>query len=153
MDISIVNWVLDGRGIAIPERNSMKWAEWMLNPGNRCVARTELAGCTVSTIFLGIDCNFGNEMPVLFETMVFQNEFSSMEDAEKLQPIEFVGGGSDWVASSLWGCLRRYSLKGDAIRGHQEAVAGLEKQFGQMQEKVSGLIYGIINAEEWVKDQ
>jgi hypothetical protein len=152
-DFALTHWILDARGIAVPERDPKKWAEWMYAENNRLVARTETCHCTVSTVFLGIDHNFMGKLPVLFETMVFQGEMSQHEGDERPVPVDFEGGNSDWVASALWGSNRRYSLKADAVLGHQEVVADIEKQFGQVQDKVSGLLYGIINAEEWVKDQ
>lgn len=145
------NWVLNERGIAVQEPNTMKWAKWMSNFERRVVARTELHHVTVSTVFLGIDYNhFGDGEPILFETMVFQGEGDAMNCG---QPIAFDSGNENSLESVLWGDCRRYSFMCDALEGHKEAVLSIEKQFGQVQDKVSGLIYGIMNSEEWVKDQ
>uniref|UniRef100_A0AAU6W0R9 Uncharacterized protein n=1 Tax=Pseudomonas phage Nican01 TaxID=3138540 RepID=A0AAU6W0R9_9CAUD len=128
----------------------MKWAQWMQMSPARFVARSELHHVTVSTIFLGIDYNhFEIGDPILFETMVFQGERESMDCAT---PVYFAGA-EDSLASALWGDCRRYSFLCDALEGHKEAVASIEKQFGETRDKVSGLIYGIMNSEEWVKDE
>lgn len=61
------------------------------------VARTEISpGITVSTVFLGMNHNFGHGPPLIFETMIF-------------------GGSEDgWQA--------RYSTWDEAVEGHAEAV-------------------------------
>lgn len=143
------HWVLNERGIAVIEPSLNRWAEWMQKSPGRFVARSELHHVTVSTIFLGIDYGFNDDLPILFETMVFQGERESMDCAT---PINF-SGAENSLASALWGDCRRYSFMCDALEGHKEAVASIEKQFGETQDKVSGLIYGIMNAEEWVKDE
>ncbi|UIS24690.1 hypothetical protein S21ZY_128 [Pseudomonas phage ZY21] len=143
------HWVLNDRGIAVVEPDMVKWGEWMMKSPARFVARSELHHVTVSTIFLGIDYGYDSELPVLFETMVFQGERDAMNCA---QPVHFAGA-EDSLASALWGDCRRYSFLCDALEGHKQAVLSIEQQFGQVQDKVSGLIYGIMNSEEWVKDQ
>lgn len=140
------NWVLNDRGIAVPEPDLIKWAKWISVFENKSIASTEIHHCTVSTIFLGVDYNFSGEGdPLLFETMVFQGEKDSTEYGNT---VAFEGS-----EELFWGDMRRYSLKQDAIDGHHEAVASIEKQFGMVQDRVSGLLYGILNAEEWVKDK
>ena len=49
----------------------MEWAEWF-ETADRTISRTEQDGVVVSTVFLGIDHNFGSRgAPVLWESMVF----------------------------------------------------------------------------------
>lgn len=149
MDHFAGQWILNEFGVAVKEPDLIKWAAWMHNSDSRIIARTEIHHCTVSTVFLGIDYNFSSSgLPLLFETMVFQGEKESMDCAS---PVWFEGA-EDHIGSLIWGDLRRYSFKGDAVQGHHEAVRSIEQQFGETQEKVSGLIYGIMNSEEWVKD-
>lgn len=38
---------------------------------DRIIARSEIGGARVSTVFLGIDHQFGMGEPLLFETMIF----------------------------------------------------------------------------------
>jgi hypothetical protein len=59
----------------IPETDGGAVLNWAmgLEHGNRRVARTEVADGYVSTVFMGINHNFGMGAPQLFETMVFRN--------------------------------------------------------------------------------
>lgn len=69
--------------------NIIEWAK-SFESMNRTVAKTSKNDITVSTIFLGIDHAFGNNEPLLFETMIFGGEhdeyqwrYSTWEEAEK----------------------------------------------------------------------
>jgi hypothetical protein len=63
------HWVLAGRTPVI-EPDVLKWARWF-ETADRRVAFTEVPGGVVSTVFLGLDHNFGDGPPLLFETMSF----------------------------------------------------------------------------------
>lgn len=72
----------------IEERDALKWADWF-GVANRRVAETRLKDCRVSTIFLGLNHNYGAGRPLLFETMVFggeldgeMNRYSTWDEAE-----------------------------------------------------------------------
>lgn len=67
----------------------------------RRVARYEVEGCTVSTVFLGLDHGWGEGPPILFETMVF-------------------GGALDRE-------MERYSTWDEAIEGHDRMVRRVEE--------------------------
>lgn len=56
----------------VAEPDLMRWAEWMEN-ADRHVKLTEQGDVRVSTVFLGLDHNFGDLFgrPILFETMAF----------------------------------------------------------------------------------
>ena len=72
---------------------------------NKPVARDEINGVTVSTVFLGIDHGLpGSRSPILFETMVFD-----LDDIE-----------CDDIESELY--MERYSTWAEAIVGHHRAV-------------------------------
>ena len=74
------------------------WGEWFeRDPAVRRVALTELDGVEVSTVFLGINHNWGEGVPILWETMIF-------------------GGAED---QSQW----RYTSHAEALAGHAAAVA------------------------------
>ena len=82
-----MNYILRGK-TPILEENILVWAQWF-ETANRTVVRTEMGTEVVSTIFLGIDHSFGNEIPILFETMVFggdydgdEKRYSTWEEAE-----------------------------------------------------------------------
>lgn len=48
-------------------------------PGGRLVARTELSnGTVISTVFLVFDHGFGGPTPLIFETMVFDQDWEDL---------------------------------------------------------------------------
>lgn len=79
-------YILDGK--TPKPATLMEWAEWM-ETADRHVAVAEIGGVTVSTVFLGLDHQFGDGPPLLFETMIFdgiedryQGRCSTWEEAE-----------------------------------------------------------------------
>ena len=73
----------------------MRWGRW-LEKAERHVAQTQIGDVWVSTVFLGLDHNFGFEgPPVLFETMAFLDgesadnlpfsRYCTWEEAEAVQ--------------------------------------------------------------------
>lgn len=50
------------------------WGDWFQNNDNRIVAKTEVGDIVVSTVCLGLDHNWGDGPPRLFETMIFGGE-------------------------------------------------------------------------------
>lgn len=101
--------LVDGKPVMEP--GLMKWANW-LEVADRVIAKESIVdGSTgnvvkVSTVFLGIDHNFGGGKPVLCETMVF-------------------GGPND-------GYQARWHTIEDAKLGHQGAVAMEKGRIGQV---------------------
>ena len=83
-------YILKGKR-PVKEPDLLRWAAWMEVPDNRRVAFSEQHGVTVSTVFLGVDHQFGKGPPVLFETMAFfeaksweiQERCSTWEQAEE----------------------------------------------------------------------
>ena len=64
-------YILKGK-LAVPVKNSLEWAIWF-ETADRHVAHTQIGGCWISTIFLGLDHSFRqSELPWLFETMIFR---------------------------------------------------------------------------------
>lgn len=60
-----------------------RWAKWMHDEKNRIVEQTKVGPFLVSTVFLGIDHNFGQfPSPVLWETMVFLNEPTGVAEVD-----------------------------------------------------------------------
>ena len=81
-------YILNDQHEPVPTDDARVWGEWM-EKGNRQVARTEIDGVSVSTVFLGLDHQWGEGRPILFETMIFggkHNEYqrrcSTWHDAE-----------------------------------------------------------------------
>lgn len=68
----------------------IEWSKYMQDFTNKRVAETKKGGITVSTVFLGLDHNWGSGPPLLFETMIFggqydqeQWRYSTWEEAEE----------------------------------------------------------------------
>ncbi len=81
-------YILEGKK-AVP-CDLMTWANSYEKPELRRVADTHIGESRVSTVFLGLDHNFGNGAPLLFETMVFggpldqeMERYTFWEEAEK----------------------------------------------------------------------
>ena len=92
-------YVLLQSGEAVPEPDLTAWALWM--NGNDHIIRQDAVGdVLISTVFLGLDCNFtAHGPPLLFETMI-------------------VGGMHDNV---MW----RYATQADALKKHMWIVKSL----------------------------
>jgi len=83
-------YILRGK-VAVPAE-LLEWAKWFETADMRVAKTTLKDGTWVSTVFLGIDHNFGGGQPLLFETMVFSEKgmgeldldrYSTWEEAEK----------------------------------------------------------------------
>jgi len=74
-----------------PVKDLLEWARWFEISNNRKVARTQISDdVIVSTVFLGLDHQYGDGPPLLFETMIFggpldeqMNRYSTWDEAEK----------------------------------------------------------------------
>lgn len=78
-------YVLIGK-LAVPSDDPKAWAR-MFEGTARIVAKTRIGGCEISTVFLGLDHNFGSGgLPILFETMVFRG--GSGEECERCETWE-----------------------------------------------------------------
>lgn len=67
----------------------MTWAKWF-ESADRHVAKDEIGDVWISTVFLGIDHQWGDGPPLIFETMIFggkhdqyQTRASTWDEAEK----------------------------------------------------------------------
>lgn len=95
------NYILDGHE-AVVVSDILEWAQWF-ESADRIVDKTDVTeDCRVSTVFLGIDHQFGDGPPLLFETMIF-------------------GGPLD---EEQW----RYSTWDEAVVGHSKAVESAKAQ-------------------------
>lgn len=63
------NYILEN-GQAVPCTDVHKWAAWY-ETAERHVGDDEIDGYRVSTVFLGLDHNWGGGAPLLYETMIF----------------------------------------------------------------------------------
>lgn len=73
-------YILDGhKAIKV---DVLTWAKWLEgNDEDRCVASDLIGDSRISTVFLGLNHNFGQSgKPILFETMVFGGPLSDEMD-------------------------------------------------------------------------
>lgn len=87
-------YVLEGKEV-VPCEDLLKWARWM-EEDVRTVEYNTIGGSRVSTVFLGLDHQFGKGLPLLFETLVFDGK--------------------------LDGEMDRYSTWDEAVAGHKAMV-------------------------------
>lgn len=82
--------------------DAMAWADWYF-AADRHVAKEKIGDVTVSTVFIGIDHQFGDGPPLLFETLIFggehdgwQDRCSTWDEAEKMhrEAVSLVKGAS-----------------------------------------------------------
>lgn len=97
------HWTLDGH-TAVRGATLQDWGRMFDNAEARTVGKTEVNGWFVSTVFLGIDHNFGGGPPLLFETMIFSHHEPRNDHDE--------------------GCWR-YTTWEEAEQGHAAVVAWL----------------------------
>jgi hypothetical protein len=84
-------YILDGH-TPVEATSLLEWAEWTeKNREARRVAIDMIDNVKVSTVFLGLDHNWGDGPPILFETMIFggpsdgfQDRCSTWEEAEAM---------------------------------------------------------------------
>lgn len=82
-------YILDDENRVVEVAHMLTWAMW-LEDAYRHVGMTQITSeITVSTVFVGIDMQFGEGPPIVFETMIFggplndyQWRYSSWDDAE-----------------------------------------------------------------------
>lgn len=90
-------YILNGEGKPMLEPDLMTWAQWY-QTAERHVADTNVENVRISTVFLGLDHNYGwPGPPVLYETMIFDAE------GEEFDTI-------------------RYCTKEEALVGHERQV-------------------------------
>ena len=91
----MLKYMLKGKE-PVPVEDVIEWGRWF-EDADRSVASTVLEnGVRVSTVFLGLDHNFGSGEPVLFETMIFGGKHDKYQE--------------------------RYATWGEAEAGHKQAV-------------------------------
>lgn len=91
-----IKYILDEHGEPKLEPDILRWARWF-ETADRRVAVDTIGQYKVSTVFLGLDHNFSEGPPLLWETMIF-------------------GRGK----LNLY--MRRYETKDEAVVGHSETI-------------------------------
>jgi hypothetical protein len=69
-------YILQGK-LAVPCDDLMTWGRWM-ETHDRRVGFDTVGPYEISTVFLGLDHQFGVGLPILFETMIFAGNFSDL---------------------------------------------------------------------------
>jgi len=91
-------FILDAEGNPVEEPDTARWGKWFQTHGDeRIIEQTQIGSSTVSTVFLGLNHNFGPGLPILWETLV-------------------LGGALD-------GEMARYSSRQAALAGHKVMCA------------------------------
>lgn len=108
------HWILDENGEP-KEATLDEWSAWF-ETDKRQIARYERDGSFVSTIFLGLDHNFGDGPPLLWETMMFHQ--------------------------GEWGPERRAASKEDALQNHANMCKLLDKKLDKAFDKAVKFIEG-----------
>lgn len=129
--MKIGHYILNPDGTTT-EVDLLTWAAWFENFENRRVAYYEREGYWVSTVFLGIDHNWGKGPPLLFETMVF----SDVREQRK-----WPGSERTFLAiEELGDLMNRYSTKDDALIGHQRFVKELNRRLDAARDLAADVI-------------
>lgn len=118
------HFILAGRE-TFPVSDYMQWAVQFEDSAKRRVAQDEVNGARVSTVFLGLNHQFGDGPPLLFETMIFggwhdqyQDRYATWDEAEighaqALRMVRMWNGVPvkvqrvlrkpvDWICSQRW---------------------------------------------------
>jgi hypothetical protein len=105
-------WILNEKGEPVPCPDVKVWGPWYEatcgpdSDGVRRVARDEIDGTVVSTVFTALDANWGDGPPVLWETAAWG-------------PLGSIG---KW-----W---RRHTSRADAEEWHRQVVAQVKGNRG-----------------------
>lgn len=88
----------------------LEWGKYMNIEGARIVQQDTVNGYLVSTVFLGLDHSFDFGVPVLFETMIFDEVYindkgESVEERRELHDYQ-----------------ERYHTYEEAVEGHKKAL-------------------------------
>jgi len=124
-------------GVSDPEA----WAAWMIDLSNRIVAKDVVGEVSISTVFLGIDHNFGSTWKgylknpkvgipalVLWETMTFggyteyRTSYASENDKKSTANMKL--GCVEMINRSVTGCLLTTAVDADVLAGFMPFASG-----------------------------
>ena len=72
-----MKYILDGK--VVKPASLMEWAQWY-ETADRHVAKDQIGDVKISTVFLGMDHQFSEGEPLIFETMIFGGEHDQYQD-------------------------------------------------------------------------
>jgi len=116
--MSMGHYILDENRQPV-EVDMMTWAQWF-SQNDRLVAEDFTGFYRLSSVFLGIDHQWGKGPPMLFETMVFLRESEIKKIFGRYRPVNeeaFELGDTQW----------RYSSWDDCATAHQTILRRLQK--------------------------
>ena len=90
-------------GFAVQCQDLMEWGAWMEAHRNKFQKISKVAGLRLSTVFLGLDHSFGHGEPLLWETMLFNDDMNGESE-------------SQW----------RFTFQGEAYEFHETKVKQLK---------------------------
>lgn len=112
-------WILDENHNLIRARDALEWGRFFEDFSKRRVALTELPNARISTVFLGLDYNWGQGKPLVFETMVFPGPLPWWKDLlMRWFPRVFYRRWSRLVEKDM----ARYATWEEAEEGHKRMV-------------------------------
>lgn len=118
----------------------LRWARWF-ETADRHIAKTDVGPFWISTVFLGLDHNFGEDRaPKIFETMVFDNERRDLKTAVEAVVRMQVSHDTDLGDEGFWGIMWRYSTREEAEQGHAAAVERCRAHLDAITEEVERMI-------------
>lgn len=121
--------------LAIPCEDLMEWAKWM-STADRTVARTDIEGLVVvSTVFLGIDHQFGEGEPLLFQTMAFEGQ-------DYGENVAFAGS---LERDSFWGHAKHDSFWVEAEESHRVACENIRQRIEQAKKDAEVVVMEVFN--------
>ena len=85
---------VDGKPISMEEWGMLR-RDW----GIKRVAETKLGGVYISTVWLGMDHNYGDGPPIIFETMIFGGEHD--EYCDRYATLEEAKAGHENVCNMV----------------------------------------------------
>lgn len=93
--------------------NVLEWAK-EFEESNRAVKQEQVGDWFVSTMFLGLDMGFREKIPLIFETMIFDEN----------KPITYTIGGKDYEGhKDIY--QERYSTYDEALKSHELLVQSI----------------------------
>jgi hypothetical protein len=109
--------------------STLEWSVWFERIENRRVAFTVIEDLHVSTVFLGLDHNFGGAgPPILFETMIFDEPHEGR-----------IFGRSKLVREEIG--MERTCTWDEAVAAHERACEKLRKWITASKEIADGAIH------------
>lgn len=112
-------YILDDKGNPVPCYDFMKWAKWLEEAGEKRILKqtTTKQNYFVSTVFLALDHSFGGEIPILYESMVF--------DHNRVKVLKLPNGSTHNYHPDIY--IERHADKESAYKGHEAILEMIKK--------------------------